>query len=105
MPPVAHRGRQGGVAAGEAALVTSRMRVLVAVAERPRQSFSEIAAHAGLDERHVGRLLSELEASGYLSRRRDGSCNRYTVHVDARVRQVGVSGTVGALLAAVRGER
>jgi CRP-like cAMP-binding protein len=92
-------------AAGEAALVTSHMRVLVAVAERPRQSLSEIAAHVGLEVRHIGRLLNELEASGYLSRRRDRSCNRYTVHHDARVRQPGVAGTVGALLAAVRAER
>lgn len=51
--------------------------VLLLVATRPRITATEIGSQLGITERPVRRIISELEAAGYLRRRRDGRANRY----------------------------
>ncbi len=54
--------------------------VLVLVATQPRITATAIGSHLGITERPVRRIISELEAAGYLRRTRDGRANRYGVN-------------------------
>ena len=54
--------------------------VLVLVATQPRISATAIGSQLGITERPVRRIISELEAAGYLRRTRDGRANRYEVN-------------------------
>ena len=54
--------------------------VLVLVATQPRITATEIGSQLGITERPVRRIISELEAAGYLRRTRDGRANRYEVN-------------------------
>jgi len=40
----------------------------------------DVAQRVGITERAVQRIVSELEAGGYVTRHRDGRRNRYEVH-------------------------
>ncbi len=79
-------------------LLTSRARVLRAVAASPRASFSELAGAAGLEERQVRRIVRDLDVSGYLTYTRAGRRNGYRVNLDAPLTKDSI-GTVGELLA------
>jgi DNA-binding IclR family transcriptional regulator len=46
----------------------------------------EIAHAVGITERAVQRILSDLEAAGYISRFRDGRRNRYEIHSELPMR-------------------
>jgi hypothetical protein len=59
-------------------------------------SLREIGDRVGITERAAHRIVAELEESGYLTRRRNGRRNRYTIAPDqpfpdsiARERQIG----------------
>lgn len=54
--------------------------VLVLVASQPRITATEIGAQLGITERPVRRIISELEAAGYLRRSREGRVNCYQVN-------------------------
>ena len=54
--------------------------VLILVATAPRISATEIGAQLGITERPVRRIISELEAEGYIHRTRVGRSNRYAVN-------------------------
>jgi DNA-binding Lrp family transcriptional regulator len=54
--------------------------VLILVANQPQITAVQIGAHLGITERPVRRIISELEAAGYLRRRREGRVNRYDVY-------------------------
>jgi DNA-binding IclR family transcriptional regulator len=76
--------------------LTNHAQVLLCVASDPTVRLREIAERVGLTERGAHRIIIELEASGYLTRKREGRRNRYTVkpHLPlpdpaARDRQVG----------------
>jgi hypothetical protein len=62
--------------------VTNHWNVLIQVAKRPRITMREIAAHLGITERAVFRIICDLETEGYLTRVRDGRVNHYTVNPD-----------------------
>jgi DNA-binding IclR family transcriptional regulator len=84
--------------------LTNHAQVLLCVASDPTVRLREIAERVGLTERGAHRIIIELEASGYLTRKREGRRNRYTVkpHLPlpdpaARDRQVGdLLGVLGA---------
>ena len=81
--------------------LTNHARVLLCVASDPDIRLREIAECVGVTERSAHKLVGELEAEGYLKRRRVGRRNAYELDPDRPLGDdVGVSQhEVGELLA------
>jgi DNA-binding transcriptional ArsR family regulator len=81
--------------------LTNHARVLLCVARDPDIRLREIAECVGVTERSAHKLVGELEAEGYLKRRRVGRRNAYELAPDRPLGDdVGVSQhEVGELLA------
>lgn len=60
--------------------LTNHGLVLLCVARDPRMRLRDIADCVGITERAAHRIVTELEAAGYLTRHREGSRNHYEVH-------------------------
>jgi DNA-binding MarR family transcriptional regulator len=80
----------------EWSFLTNHGQVLISIADDPGSTLREIGERVGITERAAHRIVVELEASGYLSRERDGRRNHYTLrpHLPvpdpvARERQIG----------------
>ena len=74
--------------------LTNHARVLMCIAEDPGIRLREIGAATGITERAAHRIIGELVDAGYVTRRRVGRRNQYTVRTDlpvpdARNRSVG----------------
>lgn len=76
--------------------LTNHGQLLLCIAKEPGLSLREIGERVGITERAAHRIVTELEASGYLSRRRNGRRNHYTIKPNlplpdsvARERQIG----------------
>jgi len=79
--------------------LTNHTRVLVAIAGTPGIRLRDIALRLGLTERATHRLVSELEADGYLTRHKLGARNFYEIHPDEPLDSPGDDGlTIGDLL-------
>jgi len=48
----------------------------------PLMRMRDVAYRVGITERAVQRILTELEAGGYITRHRDGRRNSYSIHLD-----------------------
>lgn len=59
--------------------LTNHARVLAAIASNRRTRVRDIAAHCRLTERAVQKIISDLEAGGYLAHRREGRSNAYRI--------------------------
>lgn len=59
--------------------LTNHSRVLAAIAEDPTTRIRDIAARCRLTERAVQKIVSDLEAAGYLSHTRRGRSNAYRI--------------------------
>ncbi|UXY32121.1 helix-turn-helix transcriptional regulator [Streptomyces sp. HUAS TT20] len=59
--------------------LTNHARVLAAIASNRRSRVRDIAAHCRLTERAVQKIISDLEADGYLTHRREGRSNAYRI--------------------------
>jgi MarR family len=59
--------------------LTNHAQVLLCIAADPGIRLREIGARVGITERAAHRIVVELEASGYVTRRRNGRRNHYTV--------------------------
>ncbi|MBT3549949.1 MAG: winged helix-turn-helix domain-containing protein [Gammaproteobacteria bacterium] len=66
--------------------MSNHAHVILCVAENPRSRTRDLAMTIGITERAVQRIIAELEADGYLSHRREGRNNHYTVHTDLPLR-------------------
>ena len=66
--------------------LTNHSHVLVCVDEDPTARTRDIAARVGITERAVQRIVAELCEAGYLTRKRVGRRNRYTVHGEKSLR-------------------
>jgi DNA-binding transcriptional ArsR family regulator len=66
--------------------LTNHAHVLLSIAGAPDLRMRDLAARVGITERAVQRIVSELEAGGYLRRVRDGRRNRYQVRGDRPLR-------------------
>ena len=67
--------------------ITTHALVLLAVERQPSASVGELAEVVGIKDRHVRRVLADLEAEGYITRKRNiGRQNDYTVHRDRPMR-------------------
>lgn len=76
--------------------LTNHARVLICIAHDPGVRLREIGEAVGITERAAHRIVGELVEAGYVTRRRVGRRNRYTVRTElqvpdplARVRRVG----------------
>ena len=79
--------------------VTNHGSVLALIAQHREITAREIAATLGITERSVHRIIAELEAEGYVKKRRVGRMNRYTVKRDLPLRRSDQRDTtVGELL-------
>lgn len=83
--------------------VTSHAAVLAVIAQHGQITAKEIATRLQMTERPVRRIIAELEAAGYLCKRRNGRVNTYQVNLTMPLRRFGVQQTeVGALLRALK---
>jgi DNA-binding MarR family transcriptional regulator len=93
--PVGDEEKQGGAWT----LLTGHGHVLVEIARNPDARLRDIAAVAGITERAVQAIISDLEATGYVTRERAGRRNRYTVHAESLFRHPAQEGhRVGPVL-------
>lgn len=61
-------------------LLTNYAHVLLAVARQPDRRMRDIADEVRITERAAHRIVNELVAAGYLSKRRVGRRNSYDIH-------------------------
>jgi hypothetical protein len=59
--------------------LTNHAQVLLCIAHDPGIRLREIGEAVGITERAAHRIVVELAAAGYISRRRDGRRNHYTI--------------------------
>ena len=71
---------------GSWTLLTGHGHVLVEIARNPEARIRDISAAAGITERTVQAIVTDLETAGYISRTRTGRRTRYTVHPDSLFR-------------------
>ena len=77
--------------------------VLVCLARDPSARLRDIAAHVGVTERAVQRIVGQLESAGVLTKVRDGRRNHYQIDLNCPLRHPLESHkTVGSLLEMVR---
>jgi DNA-binding MarR family transcriptional regulator len=76
--------------------LTNHARVLLCIAQDPAVRLREIGETVGITERAAHRIIVELADAGYVTRRRTGRRNHYTIRTDlpvpdplARNRRVG----------------
>jgi DNA-binding IclR family transcriptional regulator len=60
--------------------LTNHAQTLLCIAQNPGIRLREIGETVGITERAAHRIVGELQDAGYLSRRREGRRNHYTVH-------------------------
>ncbi|MBU6215877.1 MAG: winged helix-turn-helix domain-containing protein [Acidobacteria bacterium] len=85
--------------------LTNHAHVLVLLDRDPDMRMRDLAREVGITERATQRIISELVDSGYLTRRRQGRRNTYTVHGDQPLRHpLESQHTVDELLRAVGGD-
>lgn len=66
--------------------ITTHALVLVEIAGDPDQTMRSLAEKLGVSERTVQSIIHDLEAERYVTRRRVGRHNRYSVNLDRRMR-------------------
>ncbi len=66
--------------------LTNHAHVLLCISDDADARIRDIAERVGITERAVQRIVSELEADGYISRMREGRENRYEIHPDLPLR-------------------
>ena len=59
--------------------LTNHAQVLLCIAHDPGIRLREIGEAVGITERAAHRIVAELAAAGYISRRRNGRRNHYTI--------------------------
>jgi len=83
--------------------LTNHARVLVCIAHDPGVRLIEISERVGITERAAHRIVAELAEAGYITRKRNGRRNQYTIQSDVplpdRVIKVQNVGDLLAILA------
>jgi DNA-binding Lrp family transcriptional regulator len=84
--------------------LTNHARVLVCIAHDPGIRLRDIGAVVGITERAAHRIVAELIDAGYISRRRNGRRNEYTIDFDVSLREpVAHERSIGELLEILTG--
>lgn len=87
---------------GQWTFLSNHGRVFVYITKHPKSTTEAISRQVGLTQRGVQKIISELEAAGYIARRREGRCNLYTVRPELPMRhQLERDHAVGDLLLAL----
>jgi predicted transcriptional regulator len=60
--------------------LTNHAQVLVSIAHDPGVRLRDIGERVGITERAAHRIIAELAAAGYITRRRNGRRNHYTIN-------------------------
>jgi DNA-binding MarR family transcriptional regulator len=82
--------------------LTNHAHVLVCLARAPGARMREVAESVGITERAVQKIVADLEAGGFLVRRRQGRRNRYRIVTGVPLRHaVEANASIADLLAAV----
>ena len=66
--------------------LTNHSHVLLCLVQDPDARMRDVADRVGITERAVQRIVSELEAAGYITRTREGRRNTYEVNGDLPLR-------------------
>ncbi len=66
--------------------ITNHSRVLMVITHDPTVRLRDIASTLDITERAAQRIVTELVEEGYLSRKREGRRNVYTVHPEQPMR-------------------
>lgn len=86
--------------------LTNHTYVLLAIARNRDVRLREIAAQVGITERAVQKIIGELEASGILTKSRDGRRNHYEVDASVSLRHpMEAHRSVAALLGVLLDDR
>ncbi len=72
-------------AAPQWTFLTNHAQALLCIAHDPDIRLREIGETVGITERAAHRIVGDLVAGGYLTRKRNGRRNRYTVHSRLRL--------------------
>ena len=67
--------------------ITNHAAVLTLLNREEHLTSREIAAALGITERTVIRIIKNLEAEGYITKRKEGRENRYTINKDLPLRR------------------
>lgn len=79
--------------------LSNHTHVLLVLATTPDVVLREVADKVGITERAVQRILSELEAEGFVDRKKDGRKNRYTLNLNKPLRhELERNRTIGELI-------
>ncbi len=96
-PGAGHTGRHW-------TFLSTHAQVAVCIARDPGIRLRDVAAYCGITERAVQKIVSDLEAEGFIERIREGRRNRYILHRDRPLRHpLGQHRTLGALLSLITG--
>jgi DNA-binding MarR family transcriptional regulator len=66
--------------------LTNHALVLCLIAQQPRITAREIATTINITEKATRNIISDLEADGYITKKREGRRIRYTVYTDLPLR-------------------
>ena len=61
-------------------------RVFVYLSKNPSSTTEKISREVGLSLRGVQKIITDLEAAGYVARHKEGRCNHYTIHAEMPMR-------------------
>lgn len=67
--------------------ITNHAAVLTLLDGKEHLTAREVALELGITERYVIQIIKDLEADGYISKRREGRQNRYTINKDLPLRR------------------
>ncbi|MGB7875477.1 MAG: MarR family transcriptional regulator [Anaerolineales bacterium] len=67
--------------------ITNHAAVLTLLNRQEHLTSREIALALGITERSVIRIIKDLEAEGYIAKRKEGRNNRYTVNTNLPLRR------------------
>ena len=73
--------------------ITNHARVMMVISQDPTVRLRDIASALDITERAAQRIVTELVDEGYLSRKREGRRNTYTVHPRKQLRAAPASST------------
>jgi len=78
--------RKGGVALPRWKFVTNHALVLCLIAQQPRITGRDISSAIGITEKTTRKIIADLEAESYVSKKREGRRLRYRVNPDLPLR-------------------
>ena len=66
--------------------ITNHTQVLLCIARDPEVRLRDVAAHVGITERAAQRILADLVEADFVTRKRKGRRNLYTINGDLKMR-------------------